>query len=345
MLTLLLACTSAPDTAEPVTWFAPDATGDYTAISYDTVVVSQDGVELPATVWYPSTQTAQGALVEYADILPGTARSHGDAACAVTRPVVVFSHGNGGVRWQSVFLGEALARHGYVVIAPDHVGNTLLDLDTIPKEQIALRRPLDVMASFDQLLAEERVSHCVSQDDGYAVMGHSFGGFTSLFIGGATIDTDALEAECDATGIPWLCGIEDHADGVVDLRDPRAWASLPLTPAGGHTFAAGLADHAVPTLIVGAEFDELTSMDHQVFPIYDGVPEPKRLATLLGAGHFSIAGMCDQLGNVNGCGEGYAPAEDTHADLTQLVLAFLLEHRADVDYIWDVDLAGVDQDR
>src|SRR5258708_22209077 len=35
-------------------------------------------------------------------------------------PIVVFSHGFGGCATQSTFLTEALARHGYFVVAPNH---------------------------------------------------------------------------------------------------------------------------------------------------------------------------------------------------------------------------------
>ena len=43
-------------------------------------------------------------------------------------PLVVFSHGAYGVRFQSVFFTAYLASHGYVVVAPDHPDNCLFDL-------------------------------------------------------------------------------------------------------------------------------------------------------------------------------------------------------------------------
>jgi len=35
-------------------------------------------------------------------------------------PLVLFSHGLGGCALQTIFFTEELARHGYVVAAPDH---------------------------------------------------------------------------------------------------------------------------------------------------------------------------------------------------------------------------------
>lgn len=45
-----------------------------------------------------------------------------------TFPLIVYSHGNNGSRYiDSVYTG-ALASQGYIVVAPDHPGNTALDL-------------------------------------------------------------------------------------------------------------------------------------------------------------------------------------------------------------------------
>src|SRR5262245_10742139 len=44
---------------------------------------------------------------------------------AGTWPLIIFSHGFGGIRFQSYFITERLATHGFVVVSPDHPGNTL----------------------------------------------------------------------------------------------------------------------------------------------------------------------------------------------------------------------------
>ncbi|MBS2020780.1 MAG: hypothetical protein JST92_00095, partial [Deltaproteobacteria bacterium] len=42
-------------------------------------------------------------------------------------PLVVFSHGQGGMRWQSTYYTVKLASHGYIVVSPDHEGDTLAE--------------------------------------------------------------------------------------------------------------------------------------------------------------------------------------------------------------------------
>ncbi len=281
--------------------------------------------EVSLQLWSPSSD-ATGDQAEYDDLLTGRARTTGTADCSEPRPVVVFSHGNGGVRWQSLFLTEALAAHGYVVVAPDHVGNTLFDLDEIPREEVAARRPGDVMAAFD--FAAQALGDCVNPEDGYAVMGHSFGGWTALAISGARVDTDYLATQC-AEDWAWLCGLEEHLDGpVADLSDERAWASIPLTPVGAFTFGPELASQDRPILVFGGELDDGTSMDVQVLPIFEGVGgTPKHLGTVAGAGHFSFSEMCSISASFNGCGEGFTSTELVHPLVNQATLAFLGRER------------------
>ena len=70
-------------------------------------------------------------------------------------PLLVFSHGNSGYRQQSTFLTTHLASWGFVVAAPDHVGNTfgeMLALKTDEARRSAhlrarSQRPIDLLAT------------------------------------------------------------------------------------------------------------------------------------------------------------------------------------------------------
>ncbi|HVR74960.1 MAG TPA: hypothetical protein VMT52_11535 [Planctomycetota bacterium] len=56
-------------------------------------------------------------------------------------PLLVFSHGNGGVRHQNLSQLEHLASHGYVVASPDHPGNAGVTIIGEKVVQIHSRTP------------------------------------------------------------------------------------------------------------------------------------------------------------------------------------------------------------
>lgn len=137
-------------------------------------------------------------------------------------PVVLFSHGLGGSRSGSVFLGEHWAHRGYVAVFMQHPGSDesiwknvrLVDRMTAMREaanaENTLLRIQDVSAVIDQL---EKWAHDSSHEL-YGVVdlkhlgmsGHSFGALTTQMVSGQTI----LRAGRGA--------------------DPRIQAALPMSP-------------------------------------------------------------------------------------------------------------------
>ena len=337
MLLLILACTGAEPELEPH-FDDPSTEGSFTPVTRELEVG-----ELKLQTWHPTQGGQDSSLHEYDGVLTGRAVSSGEPWCPEPLPVVVFSHGNSGIRWQSLFLTETLAAHGYLVVAPDHVNNTLYDLDDELRPQVAVERPQAVKEAFDALAADETLGHCVDPAAGYAIIGHSFGGYTTLAISGAVVDNEGLAAACDEDWA-FLCGLEDLIDpGSTELADPRAWAAVPLTPVGSITFgSSGLAHVEIPTLLVGAELDEATTMEEQILPIHEGLVDDE-LATFLGAGHFSFSEMCRLTDTVDGCGEGYTPVEQVQTETNLVVLSFLGRERG-FEVEWPPAAQDVDWD-
>ena len=329
MLALTLA-SSAPE-------FEPHFDEPSSEGSFGVITEAHPFGDVALQSWLPSSD-ASGGLEDYDDLLEGIAQSSGTPDCSEPRPVVIFSHGNGGIRWQSLFLTERLAAHGYVVAAPDHAGNTLLD-DSTPRSEVASTRPGDVAAAFDFVV--DQYGDCVDEDAGYAVIGHSFGGWTSLAVTGATVDVAELTTACES-GDPWLCGLEEYIDGDVgDFQDERAWGAVPMTPVGAYDFASGLGSQDRPVLLMSGDNDTLTSLEDQVEPIYRGVGgAPKSLAILEGTGHFTFSEMCALVASVNGCEDEFLPPEQAHPMINHLTLAFLGQQRGFDTALPDLD--GVD---
>jgi predicted dienelactone hydrolase len=158
---------------------------------------------VPVDVWYPAAAANSGERSVY-ELLPGvgfTAAAAHDAAAAPGRhPLLLWSHGRSGTRCSYALLCEAIAARGFVVIAPEHGGDSLADWlvgtfvddDTNERNRVAdARCVLDAVFDPDGPLR----SVAVSVDRGrVAVAGHSYGGFTALSLVGGTAPDERVRA-------------------------------------------------------------------------------------------------------------------------------------------------------
>lgn len=285
-------------------------------------------------IWYPSSGVSDMGHL-YDGLVPGGAYDGLDPDCSRPRPVVVFSHGNMGVRWQSPFLMERLASRGYLGVACDHTFNTFMDYDPDRVPELMIRRPQDVADTYEWIRTESEdplspFHACVDPSAGFAVMGHSFGAFTSLVIGGATINMGAVQQACD-TGDPTACDLADEwfpehpGEDTADLSDDRVTAIVSISPFDDGLITEGLPNVVVPTAIIGGTRDTFTPWDTQAVPIFNGLTTvPRYLAGIEEAAHASFIGLCDLYSAVEGCGPGYRDIDEVHA-LTNHVAAALLD--------------------
>jgi predicted dienelactone hydrolase len=231
-------------------------------------------------VYYPSTGAAIAGvprdLVTVLGVPILRTPSYRDVAIAPGPfPLVLFSHGNDGIRIQSFFFAAHLASHGYVVASPDHRGNTFVDtLLGIVDPNVAANRPLDISFVLDQFLAfdSEPGNFFAGAVDPARVgaSGHSFGGYTAFALAGG-------------------------AGPAGTFTDPRVKAIMPQAPAApfSDAFFAGI---HVPTLLVGGSLDETTPFEENQEHPFEELPsgaEIVALAELTDAGHFTFSDFCE----------------------------------------------------
>jgi predicted dienelactone hydrolase len=331
---------------------------DYSVGVVNLSVTTAAGRVLPVAVWYPAAADQVGDPAVYLGLMAGTARAGVPIADGGPWPLVVFSHGSGGLKEQSLFLTEQLAGKGYVVAAPDHIGNTFLTQDDDQMAVVAVERPRDCSAVIDRFEAPQPddpawFSTHVDLERAAAV-GHSFGGYTAIALAGGVLSVPPdVAAQCETPDPPVSCqllqGIEE---GPFDRRDERIDLALAMTPGGYLAFReVGLAGVDVPTMIMAGKMDTMTPWGSEIVPIYEGIPTEKHLWSLEHGEHFTFSDIClllpflppdiaAQFGSV--CAEDAPlPIEEAQRLIFDMSLAFLdaglkddAEARARLDPAW-----------
>lgn len=281
---------TTPTTDPPAAEWAPIGPGPY-EVGVATVIVGDPDRVRPLTVdvWFPLGGDAdpEALVPQQYTLLPGVYFESPDAFAAVPEqlstdgpfPLVVYSHGSGGIRYLHSSYTEALASHGYVVAAPDHTGNTVFDRftgDGAPIEEIAFERPNDVARV---ITAFTEVAHPTAgvfagavDDQRIAVTGHSFGGYTAIAL---------------ATGVTTTLG-EFAADDRVD-------AIIPLAPASGEALLTDerLAAIDVPMMVLVGTDDTTTPVDPNVTRLWDiATNAPAYRVELVAGEHQTFTDLC-----------------------------------------------------
>ncbi|MCC6194822.1 MAG: alpha/beta hydrolase fold domain-containing protein, partial [Burkholderiales bacterium] len=158
---------------------------------------------LTAALWYPTLASERSTV--YADGMPSTLAPGAPPLVSCGGfPLVVFSHGLGGCGIQSAFFTETLARHGYVVVAPDHADASFCSTDgSRPARPQTAPPPLldpgawnagsyidrrdDVRNVLDAMLRDPALRDAIAPDR-IGIAGHSLGGYVALAMTGAWKD-------------------------------------------------------------------------------------------------------------------------------------------------------------
>jgi predicted dienelactone hydrolase len=325
----------------------PEAPGPF-GVGYVSATVRYEPADgrgeraLRTAVWYP-TDATEGAQVRYfglfraPGVLGGVPLTTRDPWNGAGFPVLAYSHGHLGFAEASGFLAEFFASHGWVVVAPDHTGNTTADASRERETPIYYQRAWDIGAALDWLYALAPGDPLGDElggrlREGVLLAGHSFGGYTAMGLAGATYAMDELGPACEAaTGPRNFCSTLDDDSAAIfsaGLGDPRV-AAVVLMAAGDYgLFGEGIGDIDIPVLHMTSALDEQTTREGSGDPIWaalDG-PDDLRLDFATG-GHHTFAITCALgFGAGDGCGEGYVPFAEAHAVIDAYALTFAYRH-------------------
>lgn len=282
-------------------------------------LILEETPPLLITIWYPAAnpeRLPQQTTYQYGPIT-GEGRALRDAAVdlrGAPYPLIIFSHGLGGARLQSVFYAEHLASHGFVVMAADHRGSTFGDLLLGQVNRILesfARRPLEILRQLEYaaaLNAEGSFANAIDTEN-VGVTGHSFGGYTTLAAAGARLNINGIREGCEGGKLPaQLClyttseqtiwearGLNAAPEGLYPpTTDPRIKAAVALAPSSAPLFGAeGAAALGVPLMIIVGSQDRATPPERDSYPIYAAVSSAqKAMVVFENAGHYIFVDEC-----------------------------------------------------
>jgi len=179
----------------------------------------------------------------------------------VKRPLIMFSHGAGSNGLYYAWFGEYLASHGYFVAMLYHYRANTYDSTIMYTRSKLWQRPRDISLDITNLL-EDKVWGPHIDANRIGVAGHSQGGFTSLWIGGAKVNPDLyLAYQTGWRNNPVVpanlrAALPLDAEPARDVHDARVKAAFAMAPGDLPGFGmdeAGLEQLTIPTyIIVGA---------------------------------------------------------------------------------------------
>ena len=352
------ADSAAPATIAPPAPTAAAQDGPYAVGARTIRFTDPRGKELVVEVWFPAVVEDGASPDPYPPTTLARAAVRDPSADlrGAPYPVIGFSHGFAGIRFQSVYLTEHLASHGFVVIAPDHARNTFLDLDESAVVDVLIERPGDVAEAVDEVFRQATGDGWAAglvEDGPWIAAGHSFGSYTSLVLGGGQVDYTGVEAFCEQS---WnlACSfaatrdadeVQARVDGTRTV-DPRVTGVVPMSPCLWYAFGAngeGLA-HAAPALMLAGDRDQVLEYREDARPTFDHHAGPAMLATFSRAGHYAFSDIC-AIAPIftTECEEeaaGWVSIEAAQAASATLVTAWVREH---LDQGIDGDAALLEQ--
>jgi dienelactone hydrolase len=215
-------------------------------------------------------------------------------------PLVLISHCTDCLRIGYYSVAEQLAARGFVVAAPDHVQNTLYDVERgtsvgLDLEGFLERRRLDMLQVTDILLNPSAVVVPAGlrgriDAERVGMAGHSFGAITTSY---------ASTRDPRIRAVAFLAMAASEGDNLPVLGEMLAESVEPVRLSRPSFFLLAMEDMG--------DIGGLNDLIRQNFEDY---PAESWLATLRDAGHYSVTDICGITSvYANGCGAGIRVTE------------------------------------
>jgi predicted dienelactone hydrolase len=249
-------------------------------------------------IWYPSN--VQEAILVRGPFTMSV--SNNSEPIQKKYPLVVLSHGTGGLSLTHHEIAAATARAGFIVVALTHPGDNYRDRSMVGKLDYLTERPRQVSRTLDAFLVDPKWASLIDPTR-IAFIGHSAGGFTGLALLGATPSFANSVKHCAVNfdDDVWFCQQFGSKEKAVESsknlnsiaiipssKDPRFKAAVLISPVGIFSEPAALANLTTPTLVYVALSDTVLVPRFHAQAVGGGMPNATVVINTQG-GHFMLA--------------------------------------------------------
>jgi len=222
----------------------------------------------------------------------------------VKRPLVIFSHGRGSSGPYYAWFAEYLAARGYIVATVYHYRANTYDATIMYLANKIWQRPVDISLIITFLL-ENKVWGPLINPNRIGVAGHSQGGFTALWIGGAKVNKDKF---LDFQRV-WINNamVPEHlrkelpldAEPAMHVHDDRVKAVFAMAPGDIQGFGMdkeGLQQLKIPTYIIVGSVDTQAPVKENAKFAAKYIPNVKLEVIPGPVDHEIFVNQCNQIG-------------------------------------------------
>jgi predicted dienelactone hydrolase len=247
---------------------------------------------LEVGIWYPTDGRSWPRLIGL------SAQKVASDATIVGRnlPLIVISHGNGGLLSSHSDTALALASAGFVVAAVTHTGDNAQDQSYVGTPRWLVDRPRHIHAVLDYMLNDWPAQGQLDRAR-VGMFGFSAGGFTTLVSAGGVPDLARIGSHCQAKP-EFACSLWTQLPSVsvpatAWAHDPLIKAAVVVAPAYGFAFGPdGLAHVTAAVQLWKGSDDRNVPYETNEAVVRALLPKPPEYHAVSGAAHFSFLAPC-----------------------------------------------------
>jgi predicted dienelactone hydrolase/uncharacterized membrane protein YccF (DUF307 family) len=189
-------------------------------------------------------------------------------------PLIVISHGLASSRQTFSYLGKHLASHGFAVVIVEHNEISLKKFDgflsgteRFPEPNNLIDQPLDIKFILDKLEQNSDTNPWLKNKiniQQVGIIGHSFGGYTSLILAGGKLIADPQNIKCQTDNYQNVfldlsslakCTFDEFSSVNYQLKDSRVKAVIAINPMAKIFGQTGMKSIDIPTMLISGTND------------------------------------------------------------------------------------------